>query len=124
MEVSGNKTNTILLSIWVVIGILVLIVGIINALSLTTISNAIKNDSADFKTTWDIISENWDIVVAVLIMLFMFSTIAFQTVTLWYKSNLLWAVLIFLTAAIISSILIVVKRLVLDKKKSNTPGTS
>ena len=124
MEVSGNKTNTILLSIWVVIGILVLIVGIINALSLTTISNAIKNDSTDFKTTWNIISENWDIVVAVLIMLFMFSTIAFQTVRLWYKSNLLWAVLIFLTAAIISSILIVVKRLVLDKKKSSTPGTS
>ena len=50
-----NNTIIILLSIWVIIGTLVLIVGVINSLSINEISNAIQNNSTDFKTTWDII---------------------------------------------------------------------
>ncbi|MAW08539.1 MAG: hypothetical protein CME61_09720 [Halobacteriovoraceae bacterium] len=113
-----NNTIIILLSIWVIIGTLVLIVGVINSLSINEISNAIQNNSTDFKTTWDIIKSNWDIVASVLIMLIMFCTIAFQSARIWYKNHLVWAIMLFLLAAIISTTLILVKRLVINKKKS------
>ena len=111
------ETNTLLLIIWVILGFLIFILGVINSFSIMTLENRINNiDSNGSKTVWSFIKSNWDIFLTIFLISLFISSCIISYSRNWYKEHNVYTVIIVILVILISILPILIKRL-LNKKK-------
>jgi len=82
------ETQLLLLLIWVVLGVLIFILGVLNAVSIMTLETRLNQlDSQGGKTVWSIIISNWDIFVAGLLVSIFGLSFIFSNTRAWYNDN-------------------------------------
>lgn len=120
-------SQSVLLTIWVLISILILAYSVLNAVSLLSLEarvNAI--DKNDGNTPLKILVNNWDIVIVSTLGVFMLLSLFIEGVREWYYNHVGTTAFLFITMVLLSAGIIVLKRIILAKKywKCNDDNTA
>lgn len=118
-------SQTILLTIWVVISILILGYSILNAVSLLSLETRVqKIDKNDGNTPLKIVVKNWDIVLASTVILLLIMSLFIDDIRGWYYNHIFSTTFLFLLVVVLCVVGILLKRIVFAQKYWKCDGAS